>query len=63
MEANSAVEDGDTVEIDLEKFELNLKISSEEIAEGLKSWKPRKPFMKRDFRKIYKASQPHLKGR
>ena len=59
----AAVEDGDTVEIDLEKFELNLKISSEEIAERLKSWKPRKPVSERGtLGKYIKLVQPASKG-
>jgi len=59
----AAVEDGDTVEIDLEKFELNLKISSEEIAERLKSWKPRKPIYERGtLGKYIKLVQPASKG-
>ncbi len=59
----AAVEDGDTVEIDLEKFELNLKISSEEIAERLKSWKPRKPVYERGtLGKYIKLVQPASKG-
>ena len=59
----AAVEDGDTVEIDLEKFELNLQISSEEIAERLKSWKPRKPVYERGtLGKYIKLVQPASKG-
>ena len=59
----AAVEDGDTVEIDLEKFELNSKISSEEIAERLKSWKPRKPLYERGtLGKYIKLVQPASKG-
>ena len=59
----AAVEDGDTVEIDLEKFELNLKISSEEIAERLKGWKPRKPlYEKGTLGKYIKLVQPASKG-
>ena len=59
----AAVEDGDTVEIDLEKFELNLKISSEEIGERLKSWKPRKPVYERGtLGKYIKLVQPASKG-
>ena len=59
----AAVEDGDTVEIDLEKFELNLKISSEEIAERLKSWNPRKPlYEKGTLGKYIKLVQPASKG-
>ena len=59
----AAVEDGETVEIDLEKFELNLKISSEEIAERLKSWKPRKPNYERGtLGKYIKLVQPASKG-
>ena len=59
----AAVEDGDKVEIDLEKFELNLKISSEEIAERLKSWNPRKPLYERGtLGKYIKLVQPASKG-
>ena len=59
----AAVEDGDKVEIDLEKFELNLKISSEEIAERLKSWNPRKPlYEKGTLGKYIKLVQPASKG-
>lgn len=59
----AAVEDGDKVEIDLEKFELNLKISSEEIAERLKGWKPRKPlYEKGTLGKYIKLVQPASKG-
>ena len=59
----AAVEDGDTVEIDLEKFELNLKISSEEIAERVKRWKPRKPVYERGtLGKYIKLVQPASKG-
>ena len=59
----AAVEDGDTVEIDLEKFELNLKISSKEIAERLKGWKPRKPlYEKGTLGKYIKLVQPASKG-
>ncbi|MQF93223.1 MAG: dihydroxy-acid dehydratase [SAR202 cluster bacterium] len=59
----AAVKDGDTVEIDLEKFELNLKISSEEIAERLKGWKPRKPlYEKGTLGKYIKLVQPASKG-
>tara|TARA_Y100001968_G_scaffold248883_1_gene233531 strand:- start:48934 stop:50631 length:1698 start_codon:yes stop_codon:yes gene_type:complete len=59
----AAVENGDTVEIDLEKFELNLKISSEKIVERLKSWKPRKPlYEKGTLGKYIKLVQPASQG-
>ena len=39
----AAVQEGDTVEIDLNKFELNLKISEEEMQDRLSSWQPKPP--------------------
>ena len=39
----AAVHDGDESEVDLEKFELNVKISDEEMAERLSKWQPKPP--------------------
>tara|TARA_B100000029_G_C16956830_1_gene734716 strand:- start:172 stop:594 length:423 start_codon:yes stop_codon:yes gene_type:complete len=39
----AAVHDGDEIEVDLEKFELNVKISDEEMAERLSKWQPKPP--------------------
>ena len=59
----AAVENGDTIEIDLDKFELNLMIPSEEIKDRLKSWKPRKPlYEKGTLGKYIKLVQPASKG-
>ena len=39
----AAVQDGDTVEINLDDFELNLKISEEEMQDRLSKWQPKPP--------------------
>ncbi|MBL76403.1 MAG: dihydroxy-acid dehydratase [Chloroflexi bacterium] len=39
----AAVHDGDEIEVDLEKFELNVKIGDEEMAERLSKWQPKPP--------------------
>ena len=43
----AAVNNGDVIEINLDKFELNVKISDEEIKNRLSNWKPRKPLYER----------------
>ena len=39
----AAVQDGDTVEINLNDFELNLRISDEEMQDRLSKWQPKPP--------------------
>ena len=39
----AAVQDGDTIEINLNDFELNLKISNEEMQDRLSKWQPKPP--------------------
>ena len=39
----AAVQDGDTIEIDLDSFELNVKISDEELKSRLSGWTPKDP--------------------
>ncbi len=39
----AAVEDGDQIEVDLENFELNVKISDEELQARLARWQPKPP--------------------
>ena len=39
----AAVQDGDEIEVNLDKFELNVKISDEEMAERLEKWSPKPP--------------------
>ena len=39
----AAIEDGDLIEVDLEKFELNVKISDEELQARLARWQPKPP--------------------
>jgi len=59
----AAVEDGDEIEINLEKFELNLKVSSELISKRLSNWKPRKPLYERGtLAKYIKLVQPASEG-
>tara|TARA_B110001454_G_scaffold74633_1_gene72191 strand:- start:1564 stop:3264 length:1701 start_codon:yes stop_codon:yes gene_type:complete len=59
----AAVENGDEIEINLDKFELNLKVSSEVISKRLADWKPRKPlYEKGTLGKYIKLVQPASEG-
>ena len=59
----AAVENGDQVEIDLEKFELNLLIEDSEINKRLSKWKPRPPLYDRGtLGKYIKLVQPASEG-
>ena len=59
----AAVENGDQVEIDLEKFELNLLIEDSEINKRLSKWKPRPPLYERGtLGKYIKLVQPASEG-
>ncbi|NCG35028.1 MAG: dihydroxy-acid dehydratase [Dehalococcoidales bacterium] len=59
----AAVENGDEIEINLDKFELNLKVSSEIINKRLANWKPRKPLYERGtLGKYIKLVQPASEG-
>jgi len=59
----AAVENGDEIEINLNKFELNLKVSSEIISKRLADWKPRKPLYERGtLGKYIKLVQPASQG-
>ena len=59
----AAVENGDHVEIDLEKFELNLLIEDSEINKRLSKWKPRPPLYDRGtLGKYIKLVQPASEG-
>ncbi len=50
----SIVQDGDTIEIDLENRLLNLLVSEEEIKNRLKNWKKPEPKVKKGFLNIYR---------
>ena len=43
----AAVQDGDTIEINLSDFELNVKISDEEMQDRLSRWQPKPPLYSR----------------
>ena len=59
----AVVENGDEIEINLDKFELNLKVSSEVISKRLADWKPRKPlYEKGTLGKYIKLVQPASEG-
>ena len=59
----AAVENGDMIEIDLEKFELNVKINSEEMTSRLKNLKfPEPPYSSGVLGKYIKLVQPASKG-
>ncbi len=57
------VNDGDSIEIDLDKFQLNILIDDDEINRRLYSWKPRKSqYNKGTLGKYIKLVQPASKG-
>ena len=50
----SIVQDGDIIEIDLEKRLLNLLVSEEEIKNRLKNWKKPEPKVKKGYLNVYR---------
>ena len=59
----AAVENGDIIEIDLEKFELNVKISSQEMTSRLENLKlPEPPYSSGVLGKYIKLVHPASKG-
>lgn len=58
-----AVESGDVVEIDLDKFELNVRISEEELKARMEKWQPKPPpYSRGTLSKYIKLVQPAAKG-
>ncbi len=58
-----AVESGDTVEINLDKFELNVQISDDELKARMDRWQPKPPLYDRGtLGKYIKLVQPAAKG-
>lgn len=58
-----AVEDGDVVEIDLDKFELNVRISEKELKARMEQWQPKPPpYDRGTLSKYIKLVQPAAKG-
>ena len=58
-----AVESGDVVEIDLDKFELNVRISDEELKARMDKWQPKPPpYDRGTLSKYIKLVQPAAKG-
>jgi dihydroxy-acid dehydratase len=59
----AAVQNGDTVEIDLDKFELNVRISDDELKARLAKWQPKPPpYTSGTLSKYIKLVQPAAKG-
>jgi dihydroxy-acid dehydratase len=59
----AAVENGDLIEVDLDKFELNVKISDDELAARLDKWQPRPaPYTKGVLSKYIKLVNPASTG-
>jgi dihydroxy-acid dehydratase len=59
----AAVQDGDQIEVDLQKFELNVKISDEELAARLSKWQPKPPpYTKGVLSKYIKLVHPASTG-
>ena len=59
----AAVEDGDLIEVDLDNFELNIKISDDELAARLAKWQPKPPpYTKGVLSKYIKLVHPASTG-
>ncbi|MDA1280667.1 MAG: dihydroxy-acid dehydratase [Chloroflexi bacterium] len=59
----AAVQDGDLIEVDLNKFELNVRISDSELAARLKKWQPKPPpYTKGVLSKYIKLVNPASTG-
>ncbi|MCH8234810.1 MAG: dihydroxy-acid dehydratase [Chloroflexi bacterium] len=59
----AALRDGDLIELDLERFELNVRISDEELAGRLAGWTaPPPPYTRGTLGKYIKLVQPAAKG-
>lgn len=57
------VQNGDVVEIDLDKFELNVRISDEELKARQDAWQPKPPpYVRGTLSKYIKLVQPAAKG-
>jgi dihydroxy-acid dehydratase len=59
----AALRDGDVIELDLEKFELNVRLSDEELADRLADWTtPPPPYTRGTLGKYIKLVQPAARG-
>ena len=59
----AAVQDGDTIEINLDDFELNVKISQEQLQTRLSNWQPKPPsYTRGSLSKYIKLVQPASTG-
>ena len=59
----AAIKDGDQIEVDLDNFELNIKISDDELAARLAKWQPKPPpYTKGVLSKYIKLVHPASTG-
>jgi dihydroxy-acid dehydratase len=59
----AALRDGDVIELDLERFELNVRLSDEELADRLATWvAPPPPYTRGTLGKYIKLVQPASRG-
>jgi dihydroxy-acid dehydratase len=59
----AAVQDGDQIEVNLDDFELNVKISDEELVSRLSTWQPKPPsYTKGVLSKYIKLVNPASTG-
>jgi dihydroxy-acid dehydratase len=59
----AALKDGDVIELDLEKFELNVRLSNEEITDRLAGWTaPPLAYTRGTLGKYIKLVQPAAQG-
>jgi dihydroxy-acid dehydratase len=59
----AALRDGDVIELDLERFELNVRLSAEELADRMATWvAPPPPYTRGTLGKYIKLVQPASRG-
>jgi dihydroxy-acid dehydratase len=59
----AVIEDGDIVEIDIEKRKIDVRLTKEELASRLKAWKPRPPRVRKGMLAVYaQLAEPASRG-
>ena len=59
----AVIEDGDVIEIDIEKRKIDVRLTPEELQRRLKAWKPRQPRVRKGILAIYaQIAEPASRG-
>ncbi len=59
----AVIEDGDVIEIDIEKRKIDVRLTPEELQRRLKAWKPRQPRVRKGMLAIYaQIAEPASRG-